>query len=246
LGNKLTAEEVAAWSDPRKVADMTYDEVVNTFHTYSPRVRFLKTLPVGASLLDLGAGDGSLITLRSWPAPARPDLKLYAWAGEKGESFEKFEGWEVGYWPQDPPRFEGVEFGAMFATHFIEHIDDWPLLLRMASDRLQVGGRFFIEWPHSNSVDSPTAESLRAVDVHVTTGCYHDDPTHKRLPPTMDAVMAVLQACGLTIMENGIARVPMVDKNLAILSRRANDVVGMTLAYWSMSGWSQYLVAERL
>jgi hypothetical protein len=39
--------------------------------------------------------------------------------------------------------------------------------------------------------------------------------------------------------------VSFIDQQVAIQARRENDVVAMTLAYWSYSGWLHFLMAEK-
>jgi hypothetical protein len=96
--SRISAEQVAEWSDPTQIPVMSESDAEGAFHTFGPRSRFLKTLPLQATVLDVGAGDGSSLVFKSWPAPARPDLRMFAWAGDKGEHFEEFEDWEVGFW----------------------------------------------------------------------------------------------------------------------------------------------------
>ena len=76
------------------------------------------------------------------------------------------------------------------------------------------------------------------------TGNYFDDLTHRPVVPDMEAVRGAIARADLIIRECGIAGVPFVDQELAIHAARANDTVSLTLAYWSMTGWCQYLVAE--
>ena len=241
----LTADHIAAWSDPAQHSALSFDDAVRAMHALGPRVRFLKTLRFGASMLDAGAGDGGAMILRDWPEPARQDVSMYAWAGERGSLFDRYAGAEVGFWPQDPPRFGGMKFDAVFSANFIEHIDDPLTFVEWACDRLAPRGRLFLEWPRPESVSLPTTASLAARGVRVATGAYHDDSTHRQTPPAIEAVMEALKAAGLRIAERGISQVPFIDQQVAIHARRADDFVAMTLAYWSYSGWLQFVVAEK-
>jgi hypothetical protein len=45
--------------------------------------------------------------------------------------------------------------------------------------------------------------------------------------------------------ESGTVAVPFFDQEVAIHAARARDAVNLTLAYWSMTGWCQYLIATR-
>lgn len=213
-------------------------------HAYGPRVRFVKLLPPEASLLDAGAGDGSLSIFRQWPAPPRPDLTMFAWAGDHGSGFGNFDGSEVGYWPENPPDFSGRKFDAVFSANFIEHIADPLAFVEWTSTRLTERGRIYLEWPRPESIGLPGSAELAAAGVRVMTGRYHDDQTHMPAPPVFEEVRGRLAHCGLTVVEHGIVRVPYFDRQLAIHARRNKDVVAMTLAYWSYTEWCQYLVAE--
>jgi SAM-dependent methyltransferase len=242
---KFSASQIAEWSDPSQEPVMTTDDATHALHSFGPRVRFIKTLPVGATMLDAGAGDGSTIIFKTWPSPARQDLKMFAWAGDRGAHFDRFDGHEVGFWPQHPPDFGGRKFDAAFSANFIEHIDDPQHFIRRAAERLTDQGRIYLEWPRLESLDLPTVPELAAVGVRVTTGRYHDDGTHRTKPPLLQDVTETLTQAGMRVTEHGIVRVPMVDQQVAIHARRSGDLVAMTLAYWSVTGWCQYLIAER-
>jgi SAM-dependent methyltransferase len=241
---RITARAIADWSDPSQPTVMTADEATYALHALGPRVRFIKTLPIGASMLDAGAGNGSSTLFRTWPAPERPDLAMFAWSGEPGEFFDRFDGHEIGYWPQRPPGFGGRTFDAVLCANFIEHIDDPLVFIRHCIGRLTRRARLYLEWPRPESIDLPSTEDLAAAGVPVTTGRYHDDCTHRAVPPTLQDVVNTLTEAGLRVTEQGIVRVPMIDQQVAIHARRSGDRVGMTLAYWSVTGWCQYLAAE--
>src|SRR5664280_1340562 len=72
------------------------EKVFEFYHQCHPRTLFLKMLPAGATLLDLGAGDGPMQVFRNWPPPARKDLKLYAFSLRKGKHFDAYDGYELG------------------------------------------------------------------------------------------------------------------------------------------------------
>jgi SAM-dependent methyltransferase len=241
---RITARAIADWANPLQQTVMTADEATQALHALGPRVRFIKTLPVGASMLAAGAGDGSSIIFKTWPAPDRADLTMFAWSGERGEHFDRFDGQDIGYWPQHPPGFGGRTFDAVLCANFIEHIDDPLVFVRHCAERLTRRGHLYLEWPRPESIDLPSTVDLATVGVDVTTGRYHDDCTHRTVPPALQDVVTALADVGLHVVEQGIVRVPMVDQQVAIHARRAGDRVGMTLAYWSVTGWCQYLTAE--
>jgi SAM-dependent methyltransferase len=241
----ITADHIADWSDPERPTSLDFSDAVRALHALGPRHRFLKTLPLGARMLDAGAGDGGTMSLRDWPEPARPDVSMYAWAGDHRPGFARYAGYEVGFWPQNPPHFGGMAFDAVFSGNFIEHIDDPLAFVALACRRLRAGGRIFLEWPHPRAIELPTTAQLAARGVRVATGAYHDDATHRQSPPDMAEIIYLLESEGLQLTETGESRVPFIEQQVAIHARRENDLVAMTLAYWSYSGWLQFLIAKK-
>ena len=223
---------------------LSFDDAVRNLHAFGPRCRFIKTLPPSAAVLDVGAGDGSLQVFRHWPDPPRPDLLMFAWAGIKGASFDLYDASEVGSWPEHPPSFGGRRFDAIIAANFVEHIDDPIAFVEWSIARLAPGGRLYLEWPRPESALLPTTADLAALGLPIMTGNYFDDATHRATIPDAGAVRSAIAGAGLTLRENGIVSVSFVDQELAIHAARARDTVNLTLAYWSMTGWCQYLVAE--
>jgi SAM-dependent methyltransferase len=242
---RMTAAEIAAWSNPDQQTSLSLNDATFTFQMLGPRNRFIQTTGLGGALLDAGAGNGSSLTLRKWLAPQRNDLRMYAWAGEQGEGFSAFEGFEVGYWPQHVPHFGGRAFDAILCANFIEHIDDPLEFIAWAVSRLAPGGRLYLEWPRLESMNLPTNAALREVGVHVTTGRYHDDDTHRQNPPLAEDVHGKLASLGMAVRESGVVSIPFIDQQLAIHARREKELASMTMAYWSHTGWCQYLVAEK-
>ena len=240
----MDAKAIELLCRPGREPFMTFDDAVRYLHVLGPRCRFVKTLPAGATLLDAGAGDGALQVYRHWPEPPRADLHMFAWAGIKGASFDRYDGHEVGYWPEKPPAFGGRVFDAIMAANFIEHIDDPIAFVEWSIARLAPAGRLYLEWPRPESTLLPATADLAALGLPIMTGNYFDDATHRPVVPDIEAVRATIIKSGLTIRESGIVGVPFVDQELAIHAARARDTVNLTIAYWSMTGWCQYLVAE--
>ena len=57
---------------------LTADEVNQAFQMMHPKGSVIKDLPRGAILLDLRAGDGSLIAFKNWLSFPRSDVQLLA------------------------------------------------------------------------------------------------------------------------------------------------------------------------
>jgi SAM-dependent methyltransferase len=199
-------------------------------------------------MLDAGTGDGGAMTLRDWPEPGRPDIKMFARAGDSSPGFSNHTGSEIGWWPAEPPQFGGKKFDAIFCCNFIEHIDEPLTFIARAIDTLAPNGRIFLEWPKPESISLPTTGDLASFGVSVTTCAYHDDRTHREAPPppSLSEVISTLQERGFRILEQGISSVPFIDRQVAIHARQQSDLTAMTLAYWSYTGWCQFVSAEHL
>ena len=209
----------------------------------SPQCRFLKALPASAAVLDVGAGDGALQVYRGWPPPKRPDLTMYAFAMDRGALFDRYDGNELGTWPAGRPNFGGKLFDAIFAANFIEHIERPLDFIGWAATRLAQGGRIFLEWPRKVSLSLPTTAELQAIGIDVMAGNYFDDATHRAERPASADVRAALVAAGLRIEASGIVQTPWLQDHLMAMGKLADDRVHRTLAYWSFTGWTQYIVA---
>lgn len=240
----MDLDQIVRWYFAERPRLLLDDQAVEAFHLLGPRCRFFKTLPVGATILDAGAGDGGLHNFRTWPYFPRTDLKLYAYGDAHGTNFGCYEGSEIGFWPEHPPEFKGVDFDAIVACNFIEHINGPDAFVRWACQRLR-HGRLYLEWPTPASIDLPSATDLRERGIDVMTGNYFDDHTHRAPVPDRAVMQSVISAEGLEIESWGIASVPCIDGELASVSRARRARVEATLAYWSYTGWCQYLVARR-
>jgi SAM-dependent methyltransferase len=242
----MDIEQIRAWAEAAERTHLADSAAIEAWHILGAQCRFIKTLPAAASVLDVGAGDGSLQIYRTWPPPPRPDLTMFAFAIERGDMFDRYDGYELGSWPDVKPDFGGRQFDAVFAANFIEHIDQPIEFIRWAVNRLTLRGRIFLEWPRSESLTLPTAPELHVVGLDVMTGNYLDDATHRHEPPSARAVHGALTAAGLRIESAGITRVPFLEDHLLAIGKSADDKVSRTLAYWSFTSWCQYTVAQRV
>ncbi len=241
----MDVQEILSLVRPGRKAALRLDQAVHAFHAFGPRCRFVKTMRLGASILDAGAGQGTLQVYRHWPPPDRTDLKMFAWAGQKGSNFDLYDGHEVSLWPDNKPHFNGQKFDAVLAANFIEHIDDPIDFVAWAISLLTPTGRLYLEWPRPESAALPTTGELAAVGLGVMTGNYFDDATHRRAIPDFGSVCRAITERGLAVRESGTVSVPFFDQELAIIAAATGDIVHLTLSYWSLTGWCQYLVAGR-
>jgi len=236
---------ICEWAESAQRTSLDDGAALEAWHLLSPRCRFVKTLPRDARLLDVGAGDGSLQIYRRWPAPQRLDLAMFAFAVSRGDLFDQYQDSELGAWPDSKPDFGGMTFEAIVAANFIEHIDAPLDFLHWVARRLSPQGSVYLEWPGSESLSLPTADELRASGLDVMAGNYFDDSTHRPELPQTNAVINVLRDAGLMIDETRTVRLPFLQDHLMAMGKTQDDIVPRTLAYWSFTGWCQYVIARR-
>jgi hypothetical protein len=73
---------------------------------------------------------------------------------------------------------------------------------------------------------------------------FFDDATHQALPERA-GVIAGLEARGFTVEQVGIIRLPFYEDELLAHDQRRPNPGYRLQAYWSYTGWCQYLVAQR-
>lgn len=228
------------WQQPR-TPRLPPDRAMELYFTYHPRTVFLKTCPAGARIVDVGAGDGTSQVFRKWPSPERPDLRMYAYSLEKGAHFDAFDGFETSDWNVSPPEFPGLEFDALLCAHFIEHIADPASLANWAARKMKPGARVFLEWPSPASLHLPAKRALADAGISLVISRFDDDDTHRELPDA-DAIAASFNAEGFSIEARGVVRMPWLEDEILARHRDDADRFPAQAAFWSWTGWSQYLV----
>jgi SAM-dependent methyltransferase len=224
----------------------TWDKIVldQYVNTVIPRSIFVRNTSANAHLLDLGAGDGGLATLKSWPLVTRRDIRMHAVSLEEGEQFSLYEDFELSDFEEALPDFNGIFFDAIMCSHFIEHISDPLRALRFFADRLKPGGAVYLEWPHPVSKLMPSLTVLRDIGVDVMTTNFYDDLTHKEAW-AMDYIASGLESTGLQISACGRVWFDFVADELMTHGKAMNNAVDMTYAIWYKFAWAQYLVASK-
>lgn len=241
----MSLDELSTWYRHTRGKTVPEPKVMELYFQFHPRTAFVKTLPRGAALLDVGAGDGSLAFFRDWPEPARPDLKMYAYSLEKGTHFDRFDGYEISDWEAAPPQFPGLLFDGIVCAHFIEHISQPASFIRWAAEKLADGGRVYVEWPSPASERLPSLQEARGAGLSLVISRYHDDNTHQNAIPDRAAVADMMRLSGLEIEAQGIIRLPWLEDELMAHYREADDPFPRQAAFWSRTGWAQYIVASK-
>lgn len=202
------------------------------------KLAFLKSLPPGARVLDVGCGNNS-------PRDAkvlRPDLN--------------YTGLDVGdYNQQDSIRYADAyllaspaEFAeaiaahagrmdAVVSSHNLEHCDDPAAVLAAMAAALRPGGRLFLAFPSEESVRFPRRRgSLN----------FFDDATHKAVPhwePVLDA----LRTRGVTLEYACRRYRPRVLASLGLALEPLSRLVGRNMpgGTWALYGFESVIWGRR-
>jgi len=244
----LSDAELQAYADrwfddcETPVSDVT--TIDQYYNLVLPRNVFMKSLPRGSRILDVGAGDGSLAIAKRWPLIERPDLKLYALSLDVGVHFGMYEAFEVKNFEADPNVFPGITFDAMVCAHFIEHMRDPAKSIEFFAQRMSSGGRLYIEWPHPMAVRLPSRARLIEKGINISTFNFFDDHTHIEAWPA-EQIIEIFQRNGFALETGGRVYLPWVGNQLRDHASVDYDETRMTLGAWAAFGWAQYLVLNR-
>lgn len=245
LSEAQLEREVYKWISEAGVPASDEGTTIEAYNCFNPRVQFFKNLPKNATLLDLGAGDGALSIMKSWPLCPRPDIRMHALSLRMGERFDQYDSYELKNFETEDGVFPDVSFNAINCTNFIEHMSDPEPTLDFISQRLSSGGRLFLEWPHNISTRLPPRAKLAELGAPITTARFDDDRTHVEAW-SMQSIRDILADAGFVIESAGRVYLPWVGAQLRDHALPKNDTTLLTLAFWCSFGWTQYLVAEKL
>jgi SAM-dependent methyltransferase len=203
------------------------------------KLAFLKSLPAGARVLDVGCGNNSPRDTKV----LRPDLV--------------YTGLDVGdYNQQDSIRYADAyivvppaEFAAAIAlqegrmdavvsSHNLEHCDDAPAVLRAMAAALRPGGMLFLAFPCEASVGFPRRRgSLN----------FFDDATHQQVPRWRD-VLEEVRACGVTVVYASRRYRPKLLATVGLALEPLGWVLGRNMpagSTWALYGFESVIWARR-
>jgi SAM-dependent methyltransferase len=215
---------------------------------FDSRSRFMRQVPAGAKLLDLGCGRfKTLKRLRE----QRPDLEYYgvdimdvSADCLPGVTFSKADI------DREPLPFPDEQFDAIFFCHVLEHLL-YPLNALAELQRvLKPGGLVYIEGPSTRALFLPSlsfvksAGPLKAVgdDLNFFDNFTHVRPLSKR-SLHMFLELATCEAEQLGYVRNPfkIAIAPLMVLSGLLSFKRRWICVGL----WELVGWSVYAVGRK-
>lgn len=200
---------------------------------------FVRGLPPGARLLDVGCGNNSPFELKT----LRPDL-VYHGLDVQDYNQQASVALADAYVITTPAEFAQAigrwqsDMDAVVSAHNLEHCDDPAAVLRAMAAALRPGGQLYLAFPCEESVRFPHRRG---------TLNFHDDPTHREVP-SWPAVLQELERDGLRIefMQRRyrpplLAAIGLALEPLGVLLGR-NMPAGST---WALYGFESVLWARR-
>jgi hypothetical protein len=243
-----TLDELVQWLSEIRVPLLSREDCWRYYQIFRPSTRFIKTLNLNSHVLDFGAGTGGAVGLKTWPEPAREDLKFFAYSLKYAKNFENYDGYEIGNFEVRTPEFTNIEFSAVFASHVIEHLNDPDRFFAWAVQRTAQVARFYLEWPSADSMTLPRKNEFmqKGFDIMITN--FFDDGSHVAIP-SRESIVTNLTRLGLTIEEQGVIRAPFLEGELLASAESwptefEKEIVRRN-AFWSYTSWAQYVIASK-
>jgi hypothetical protein len=228
------------WLKSRQPCLQVRDEdLLESFWRAHPRFQFLKSLPWGWNVLDIGAGNGGLAHWKSWLKPDRADLTLYGVDRDTGEFHELYAGWETVDLDRELPNFPGVTLNGFFASHLIEYLAAPATLIEWLGQRVAPGARLYIEWTSPSTLDLPSRDQLGQHGIEVLTSNFIDDWEHKHAPDVA-RIGQWLADAGFSVAASGAVDLGILGEELFA---RGADRDTRSMGYWSLTHSSLYAVA---
>ena len=100
-----------------------------------------------------------------------------------------------------------------------------------------------MEWPSERSLNLPSRSELLGAGVDLVISRFDDDDTHEAIP-SREFLKAIAADLDLLLVNEGIARVPWLEEELMASYRNSEDRFPVQAAFWSWTGWSQFLIFE--
>ncbi len=205
------------------------------------KLNFVRTLPPGARLLDVGCGNHSASLYKGYRSDLRYvgiDVSDYNITPADKRLMERYVVCPPGRFPEGI-RAVGDGFDAVLSSHNLEHCDDPRAVLDAMCEVVAAGGRLYLAFPSEASTEFPSRDG---------TLNFHDDPTHRSLP-RFDEILARVESRGFTVTRR-VRRNRGTMRLMYLLgavqerrSRRRNRVLKGTWYYW---GFESVIEARRM
>jgi len=221
--------------------------VVRFLEFSSEKYAYLRSVPSGGRVLDIGCGDCRRLRYRSY---FRNDLICYGLDIREHISCRGLlkEFYRMDIRERALP-FENDFFDLIVLSHVIEHFPKEVLadLLREVKRALKENGYLYVEIPSEKTARLVSAKALKKYGLPVTTFNFFDDKTHIS-PYSMLEVSRILGENNFSIAEYGEIREPvkrLLSPFLIIAGLITRDESLVTGTLWSLVNWASYVVAKK-
>jgi SAM-dependent methyltransferase len=209
-----------------------------------PRFQFFKSVPAAARLLDVGAGSGGLAFWREYLLPIRSDISMFAVDMNKGEYFDRYQGFQVCNLDNDAISFEDDTFDALLASHVLEHVQRPAELVAQFSRKLKKGGVCYLEVPAWHSKALPKRDAFTGLGWPMTISNFFDDCTHRETF-TLDELVRLGEDVGLKLVASGYVNNPHLADRMVAFGIEHNDAEVMLYGFWARTSWAQFATFEK-
>jgi len=210
-----------------------------------PRFNVLERIQPGTHVLDLGAGSGRAA---DWFLQDGRGTDLLYWHGvdlnKPKPSYAKHVEWRQLDLDQEPLPWPDDFFGAVWATHILEHLKRLPFTMREIARVARPAAIIYAETPtrHSRVVATRSELALRGYEVSI--GNFSDDQTHQR-PFEPWELRDRLGAYGFAPLEHGTIWNDRLSSVLFESGREINDPQMTTCGWWLKTGWAGYAIGRK-
>jgi hypothetical protein len=237
--NTISTEELLLWLRSAVEDPLPADIAHEHYLLMHPRISYLKNLPQNSIVLDVGAGSGALRGFRDWLGFKRMDLKFIGISLDHGEHTGAYEEFHICDLSHQSPEFYLKPTDAVLAQ-FIEHVEDPSVYLKKLNEHLPLGGKAFIDWPSSHTVNLPKCVDVRSHGFDITTLNFFDDSTHKKAY-TLEEMSEYAVAAGFGVIAAGYVDMPFLANSLKHHGILNQDQYLLSMAVWLKTNFVSYL-----
>jgi hypothetical protein len=224
------------------------ESIEEIFHLEHPRYKAL--LKMQHDVLDVGAGDGGMGQLLSWPVELDQVQLVGCDLHQPSPLPIGYSDWVTGGWRSIG---RNKKFGGILAIHVVEHVNSWREMLDSIIGLMEDNAYIYIEWPVLECTEWPKASDVwkefqkqhyeYSVQL-LSTFNFYDDDSHLNLPPKMEEVLQTLTQ--LEVMEEGKVYLRSSAQKLVSQGLRDQSIPNVTIGIWAEFGFAQYILAKKL
>lgn len=200
---------------------------------------FVRHLPYGARLLDVGCGNNSPYSIKL----QRPDI--YYVGIDVGDYNQTKPNLADEYIVTTPETFPGKianfgeKFDAVISAHNLEHCYAPDEVIAAMAAVLRPEGRLYLSFPCEKSVEFPSRIG--------GTLNYYDDPTHRGEPPCFNEVIKKLKNCECDMLITQQYYRPLLMWFLGCIEEPLSRYLGKVLfGTWSFYGFESVIWAKKI